>query len=39
MVKVYPRKIDLQNTEKLKSFELTTVVSNVSDLKKILNKI
>ena len=39
MVKVYPRKIDLQNTEKLKSFELTTVVSSVSDLKKILNKI
>ena len=39
MVKVYPRKIDLQNTEKLKSFELTTVVNSVSDLKKILNKI
>ena len=39
MVKVYPRKIDLQNTEKLKSFELTTVVSSISDLKKILNKI
>tara|TARA_B100000749_G_C18178870_1_gene363005 strand:+ start:72 stop:608 length:537 start_codon:yes stop_codon:yes gene_type:complete len=39
MVKVYPRKIDLQNTEKLKSFELTTVISSVSDLKKILNKI
>ena len=39
MVKVYPREIDLQNTEKLKSFELTTVVNSVSDLKKILNKI
>ena len=39
MVKVYPRKIDLQNTEKLKSFELTTVVSSVVDLKKVLKKI
>ena len=39
MVKVYPRKIDLHNTEKLKSFELTTVVSSVSDLKKVLKKI
>ena len=39
MVKVYPRKIDLQNTEKLKLFELTKVVSSISDLKKILNKI
>ena len=39
MVKVYPREIDLQNTEKLKSFELTTLVNSVSDLKKILNKI
>ena len=39
MVKVYPRKIDLQNTEKLKSFELTTVVDSVSDLKKVLSKI
>ena len=39
MVKVYPRTIDLQNTKRLKSFELTTVVSNVSDLKKVLSKI
>ena len=39
MVKVYPRKIDLENTKKLKSFELTTVVSNVNDLKKALKKI
>ena len=39
MVKVFPRKIDLHNTEKLKSFELTTVVSSVSDLKKVLKKI
>jgi|TARA_Y100000310_G_scaffold295451_1_gene326771 flavoprotein len=39
MVKVYPRKIDLENTEKLKSFESTVVVNSVSDLKKVLNKI
>ena len=39
MVKVYPRKIDLENTKKLKSFESTTVVSSVDDLKKILSKI
>ena len=39
MVKLFPRKIDLHNTEKLKSFELTTVVSSVSDLKKVLKKI
>ncbi len=39
MVKVYPRKIDLLNTEKLKSFESTIVVNNVSDLNKVLKKI
>ncbi len=39
MVKVYPRKIDLENTKKLKSFDSTTVVSSVDDLKKALNKI
>ena len=39
MVKVFPRKIDLENTKKLKSFESTTVVSSVDDLKKILSKI
>ena len=38
MVKVYPRKIDLQNTIKLKSFESTVVVSSVQELKKALNK-
>ena len=32
MVKVYPRRIDLENTEKLKSFEDTTVVETVADL-------
>ena len=34
MVKVYPRRIDLENTEKLKTFEDTTVVETVADLKR-----
>ena len=33
MVKVYPRRIDLENTEKLKSFEATTVVETVAALR------
>lgn len=33
MVKVYPRRIDLENTEKMKSFEDTTVVESLADLK------
>jgi dihydromethanopterin reductase (acceptor) len=32
MVKVYPRRIDLENTERLKSFEATTVVESVEQL-------
>lgn len=32
MVKVYPRRIDLENTEKLKSFDDTQVVETVADL-------
>lgn len=32
MVKVYPRRIDLENTERLKSFDDTTVVETVADL-------
>ncbi len=32
MVKVYPRRIDLANTETLKSFEETTVVESVVEL-------
>ena len=32
MVKVFPRRIDLENTERLKSFEATTVVESVADL-------
>lgn len=32
MVKVYPRKIDLENIEKLKSFEATIVVEDMQQL-------
>jgi flavoprotein len=32
MVKVFPRRIDLENTEQLKDFEATTVVESVADL-------
>ena len=36
MVKVFPRRIDLENTEKLKSFEFTTVVESVDELREAL---
>lgn len=36
MVPVYPRRIDLENTEKLKGFEYTTVVESVDELKQAL---
>lgn len=32
MVKVYPRRIDLENTEKLRAFEETTVVEDMQQL-------
>src|SRR5262244_4593095 len=32
MVTVFPRRIDLENTERLKDFEATTVVESVADL-------
>lgn len=32
MVKVYPRKIDLENVEKLKTFEMTTVAQDMQQL-------
>ena len=38
-IKNGPRKIDLENTEKLRSFELTTVADSVEELGDILNKI
>jgi dihydromethanopterin reductase (acceptor) len=36
MVKVYPRRIDLENTDRLKSFEATSVVETLSDLEQAL---
>jgi flavoprotein len=36
MVKVFPRRIDLENTEKMKSFEFTTVVESVDELREAL---
>jgi dihydromethanopterin reductase (acceptor) len=38
MVKVYPRGIDLQNTERLKSFESTLVVETLEELEATLTK-
>jgi flavoprotein len=32
LVKVYPRRIDLENVEKLKAFEYTTVAADMSQL-------
>src|SRR5919198_1800044 len=32
MVKVYPRRVDLENTERLKSFEATSVVETLAEL-------
>jgi len=37
MVKVFPRRIDLENTEKLKSFEATTVAETLDELRAALN--
>ncbi len=37
MVKVYPRRIDLENTEKLKSFEETTVVETIEDFERAID--
>ena len=36
MVKVYPRRVDLDNVEKLKSFEATTVVESMEALEQSL---
>jgi dihydromethanopterin reductase (acceptor) len=36
MVKVFPRRIDLENTEKLKSFEATLVAECLSELKEFI---
>jgi dihydromethanopterin reductase (acceptor) len=36
MVKVFPRRIDLENTERLKSFEATDVVETLTELEQAL---
>lgn len=36
MVKVYPRRIDLENTDRLRGFEATTVVESFADLERAL---
>jgi len=38
MVKVYPRRIDLENVEKLRAFEDTTVVESMADLEKAIGE-
>jgi len=38
MVKVYPRRIDLENVERLKSFEATEVVMSMTELRHALNR-
>ena len=38
MVKVYPREIDLKNTERLKSFESAVVVESLEDLRTALGR-
>ena len=38
MVKVYPRRIDLDNTDRLKDFEYTQVVESLSELEKAVQK-
>jgi len=36
MVKVFPRRIDLENSQKLKSFEATSVAESLNDLKEFI---
>jgi dihydromethanopterin reductase (acceptor) len=38
MVKVYPRRIDLENTDRLKSFESTEVVESLAELEQALTR-
>lgn len=37
MVKVYPRRVDLENTERLRSFEDTTVVETIEDFEQAID--
>lgn len=36
MVRLWPRRVDLENTERLKGFELTTVVEDMAGLERVL---
>ncbi|MFI5013497.1 MAG: flavoprotein [Hyphomicrobiales bacterium] len=38
MVKVYPRRVDLENTARLKEFEATTVAETLSELERALER-
>ena len=38
VVKVYPRRIDLENRDKLKTFEETTVVADMAELEAAIQK-
>lgn len=38
MVKVYPRKIDLENVSKLKAFEATSVAESLNDLRRFISQ-
>jgi flavoprotein len=38
MVKVYPRRIDLENTERLKAFDATQVVETLAELGEALDR-
>ena len=36
MVRLWPRRIDLENTERLRSFEATTVVESVAEVEQVV---
>ena len=36
MVRLWPRRIDLENTERLRAFEATTVVEDMAELERVL---
>jgi len=38
MVKVYPRRIDLENTQRLKTFDATDVVETLAELEQVLER-
>jgi dihydromethanopterin reductase (acceptor) len=35
MVRLWPRRVDLENTERLKGFEATTVVESMAELERV----